>query len=70
MAQLDEKLKRAMEKHGHGKTVSDHESLGIITEEYHELIDAVRANDGTAWEEMIDLAVAAVFGAMSCREPR
>jgi len=42
---------------------SKHEVLGIITEEYQELIEAVKNNDKENFEEeLFDVAVAAIFG--------
>jgi hypothetical protein len=35
-----------MMNHGPGKFVSGHEVLGQITEEYHELITAIRIDQG------------------------
>lgn len=51
---------------GPGISSSPHESLGICTEEYHELIEAVRLKipDDMALE-FIDLAVASIFGYIS-----
>jgi NTP pyrophosphatase (non-canonical NTP hydrolase) len=48
---------------------SSHEVLGIITEEYLELIDAVKANDRAAIiRELHDIGVAAIFGVASAEE--
>jgi hypothetical protein len=61
----DKMLTRLKQK-GPGCFVSSHEALGIITEEYHELIEAVQANDPDAVdEEMVDIAVAAMLAIMS-----
>lgn len=40
---VEEELVRASGRHGGFSSV--HEGLGVITEEYHELIEAVRSND-------------------------
>jgi len=59
---LDTQLKRK------GKLcwLSAHEMLGVITEEYHELIDAVKSNlDFDIKRELLDVAVAALF-ALAC----
>lgn len=53
-------------ENGDGIFVSAHESLGVIAEEYHELVVAVREHCGVA-DELLDLAVACVLG-MACRE--
>lgn len=64
-----ESLKKALEETLHEKGPhsysSKHEILGIITEEYIELVDAVRENDTShkhTREELLDIAVACVFG--------
>jgi hypothetical protein len=42
--------------------ISTHEGLGVLTEEYHELIEAVRSNDHQkVCKEAIDVAVTAAF---------
>jgi hypothetical protein len=47
---------------GHGAFVSHHEGLGIVTEEYHELVEAVRGNDPVdVANEAMDVAVGAIF---------
>lgn len=59
-------LHARIKKHGNGSFASSHEILGIITEEYDELKDAVRANDRDAIiHELLDIAVPAVF-AVAC----
>jgi NTP pyrophosphatase (non-canonical NTP hydrolase) len=59
-------LGRRIEEKGRGVFVSSHETLGAVTEEYQELIDAVRQNDPVeVGEELMDIAVAAVFGVAS-----
>lgn len=61
-ATVSERLKQ----HGPSIYASPHETLGIITEEYHELIDAVQLNDrGALTRELIDIAVAAILGLAS-----
>jgi NTP pyrophosphatase (non-canonical NTP hydrolase) len=53
---------RTIEK-GDGTFASQHEILGIVTEEYYEYIKAVQENDFIeAKKELIDIAVACVFG--------
>lgn len=54
-------LSRLIEK-GDGSFASIHEGLGIIAEEYAELIDEVRANDYDGiCRELLDIEVACVF---------
>ena len=56
-------LRDRLNAHGYGSFASSHEILGIITEEYKELTEAVQANDqGQIIHELLDLAVPAVFG--------
>lgn len=62
-----DKLKKAMyhrlEKHGYGTFLSNHEIAGVVAEEYHELMDALRHdNDDEYRSELLDVAVAAAFG--------
>ena len=54
--------KRLIEK-GRGSFSSRHEVLGICTEEYEELIDAIQKGDlSNVKDELIDLAVACILG--------
>ena len=57
-----ELLRRLKEK-GQGTFASTHECLGIITEEYDELKEAIQANDND-WtrKELADIAVGCIFG--------
>ena len=44
-----------------GAIVSPHEALGVVAEEYHELIDAIRDNDrDETLRELWDLGVGAL----------
>lgn len=57
--------KRLLEKGSFGY-ISNHETLGIVAEEYHELVDAVRSNsDDEVMSELIDIAVGCLFGVAS-----
>jgi hypothetical protein len=57
---------RKIERHGRGAYMSNHEALGIITEEYHELIDAVQSNDPVeVANETMDVAVGCLFALAS-----
>src|SRR5574337_1472654 len=52
---------RLIEKHGRDAYLSNHESLGIITEEYHELVSAVQSNDPVdIANETMDIAAACI----------
>lgn len=64
-----EYLKRRMEKHGVYSCIGPHETLGIITEEYQELIGAIHANDREETKkELIDIAVSCIFGLASLNQ--
>jgi NTP pyrophosphatase (non-canonical NTP hydrolase) len=55
-------VQKRIDKHGRGMVVSDHEALGVLEEEYHELTDAVTANDRDAIiEEWLDVAVTCII---------
>jgi NTP pyrophosphatase (non-canonical NTP hydrolase) len=62
---LEEMVRAAgsrIEKKGMGAFVSNHEGLGIIAEEYHELLEAVRSNDPVeVASEAMDVAVGCIF---------
>ena len=61
-------LNRRLEEKGKGIFVSLHEILGVIDEEHDEFKDAVHDNThGEAYKELLDIAVGAVFGALSIR---
>ncbi|MFA5021294.1 MAG: hypothetical protein WC517_04525 [Patescibacteria group bacterium] len=54
---------KRLDQKGWGRFVSPHEILGIITNEYHELDEAVHKKDALEFRhELIDLAVAALLG--------
>jgi len=62
--QLKLHLEYRLKQKGNGTFKSTHEILGVVAEEYHELIDAVKSNEKSfVYEELMDIAVAAVFGA-------
>jgi hypothetical protein len=46
---------------------SAHETLGVLTEEYTELIEAVRTSTGVS-KELMDIIVAALWGLASKRQ--
>lgn len=57
-----DKMKEVLSVKGDGAFSSTHEMLGTITEEFHELVDAVRSNDpDNVQHELKDLAVLAIF---------
>ena len=60
------KLEYRMGQKGTKTFISTHEILGVIAEEYDELIDAVRNNHhGDIREELRDIAVACIFAIVS-----
>lgn len=53
---------RRIENRGKGAYYSPHEGLGIIAEEYHELLEAVRGDDVVhVASEAMDIAVGCIF---------
>ncbi len=70
LLRLSVELRERMEKHGWGTFSSRHEILGAITEEMHELEDAVRTSkDGEEIaDELMDIAVGALFGHICVKE--
>jgi len=72
-ASVDEMIERfrihafeMLAKQGRHTFASSHEGLGICTEEYEELIAAVRSNDGArVQEEAMNLAFGAFWLALS-----
>ena len=60
---LATELDRRLAKKGRGAYLSKHEALGVITEEFYELVDAVRNDENPSQflEECMDVAVAAIF---------
>lgn len=69
---LRESIRLRLREKGNHSLASSHEILGMITEEYHELIEAIKKNSHKAVlvNELLDLAVAAVFGATCIAEER
>lgn len=59
-------IKSKIVKHGPRTYFNSHHALGVITEEYWELIEAVKSNDeNRVLEELMDVAVACVWAAAS-----
>lgn len=55
-----------MEKHGSLSFITKHESLGVLTEEYIELIEAAKLRGHERYDaEMIDIGVTAIFAIAS-----
>ncbi|HHX95091.1 MAG TPA: hypothetical protein GX691_04620 [Clostridia bacterium] len=65
-----EKLYYRLEQKGFGTFSSRHEILGVMTEEYNELVEAVHTNNHQEMrEELLDLAVGAIFS-VACLDQR
>lgn len=68
MTMLEDQLLFRLGEKGYGTFASSHEILGIVAEEYTELIEAVRSNKKeNVKNELLDIAVACVF-AVACME--
>jgi NTP pyrophosphatase (non-canonical NTP hydrolase) len=60
---------KRIEEKGRGAFASHHEMLGAITEEYHELVEAVRLNSAVdVAGELTDIAVACLFSIATMME--
>jgi NTP pyrophosphatase (non-canonical NTP hydrolase) len=58
-------LESRLDQKGWGTFSSRHEILGILTEEFHELVEAVKSGDNVdVQSELVDIAVGALFGAV------
>lgn len=68
---ISELIEKRLEEKGRGIFVSSHETLGIITEEYQEYAETVHNNNKDCQEkELMDIAVAAIWGIVSKRSER
>ena len=56
-----------LNKHGNGAFAGKHEAVGILAEEYAELVEAIRRDDDPAWfvRECEDIGVAAALAMAS-----
>ncbi len=69
LARLKNAILRQMVLKGSTAFDSPHEGLGVITEEYHELIQAIHDNNSVATaKESLDLAVAAVWQELTSKD--
>lgn len=69
MDQLQRRISEKLKQRGDHSFASRHEILGLITEEYHELVDAIKL-DTTAYRrfirnELFDIAITCVWGILS-----
>jgi len=63
-----DKFHAIRKKKGVGAWVTTHEALGFVTEEYHELSDAVRSNRLNDVEaELMDVAICSLWAIVSIR---
>lgn len=59
-------LEHRIKEKGDRAFISDHEALGVIAEEYDELLEAVRSNDPEkVMHELRDVIVGALWGIAS-----
>ena len=67
LALIERQIERRLKQKGRGGFVSKHEALGIIVEEYDELLEAVRNDRDVApfLNECVDIAVACLIAVMS-----
>lgn len=66
--QLQNKTQDRLLEKGKGILISRHEMLGVITEEYDELIRAVEGGDmGDVEDELVDITVAGIIGIASIK---
>ena len=62
---LAERIRKADDRYE--TPASAHESLGVITEEYHELVEAIRCNaSASIAAEALDIAAACIRLAEAC----
>ncbi len=67
-AVVREIMLKQLELKSNGTFKSTHEILGVVTEEYYELIEAVKSGDiEHIRQELADVAVSAIFG-IACIE--
>ena len=66
IAEIDEKIKFRLSEKGRGSYIGNHETHGILAEEFHELLHALEENDDNAFYlELIDIAVGGILGMAS-----
>jgi hypothetical protein len=70
MNTIRDRLDARLQQKGDGIFMSPHEIWGVMDEEMLEFKDAVTANDMQhVYLELIDIAVAAIFGLVSIQTP-
>lgn len=70
LATLPGEIESRLLRKGHGLFVNYHEILGWLTEEQHEVVDAIHRNitPDTVCSELMDVAVTALFGIVSIQQ--
>lgn len=68
-AEAVKKLRFRVQQKGHGTFASNHEILGVVRQETTEYEDAIhkRMDQEAKVQELLDIAVAAIFGVASIR---
>lgn len=69
IGEIERKWRWRLDQKGPHSMGSSHEILGIVTEEYWELIEKVKENahDEDLVQELLDIAIACMFGVASIR---
>ena len=63
---FNSELQRRIEQKGQYSHITPHETLGLVTEEYHEMLSAVHQNNAAEFgQELTDIAVGCIFGLAS-----
>jgi NTP pyrophosphatase (non-canonical NTP hydrolase) len=67
LSELKQRYADALKKHPEQwKAQSPHQVLGVVTEEYHEFIEAVRKNDlENQKDELFDIMIGCLWGIFS-----
>ncbi len=66
IALVEEKIQMRLQQKHRGSYIGNHETYGILAEEFKELLDALQANDNEEfYTELIDIAVGAILGMAS-----
>ena len=63
---IKEKIEMRLLQKQRGSYIGNHETYGILAEEFNELLDALQANDNEEfYYELLDIAVGAILGMAS-----
>ncbi len=70
IANVEVRTATILERHGSGAFAGHHEILGVLTEEYYEVVYAVHNKErGSLQDELLDLAAACVKALASLQGP-